>query len=947
MRAVGCVASAAALAMLLSACPSGGEQADNDPHVQPNERNYEENREHVSPPTLLYPIYECATNAAVKHFIKGARIDVFVDGDPTPIGSAIGEFPSIGVNIDVSVSFVSGQVVTAKQTVNGVTSSPSNAVTVTSHTEDYPAGLPQPRLNAPPLWQCGRAAGVSDVVPGASVEVFAENPDGAGGFEGAVKVGGFKATPEWGLNWTGINPQYELGARIWARAELCTDVSPRSGVEEVQAEPSTLEIPTLHDVYEGNDRVVARGPGDGPLMTGAFVKALEAGSDVGSTATPGGGGHIILVSPDISSAPYTATQSLCTESDPSDPVTPLPCEDLPAPKIKPPLPGDLTVELTEYVEGAEILVFANGVEIGHSGPPVINLSAPLADGQTLIIVQRVGDCESSWVYVINVECENLGGDDRACSGDWPAFRHNGLRSGTQAQASVLSDPYQVKTLKPGWSAPFDPPGDRIFRASPVVHDDKVYIGHGSGRFYALDVATGAVQWQYPPVGSPALVSRFESNPSSCGIASSAVITRINNEVDAVIFGAPDQSIGKGCGAGNDEGCGSGRLFALNAQTGAEIWKSDEIAVLNGVTPSSTSELHEQIGYSSPLVFGDKIYVGIANHGDNPIQNGRVAAVDLNTGSLVGGFSFEATGTRGGGVWSSVAGGFGRSGVFITTGNSQCWNGGCQSEPSPNHGLSMLRLDASNGNVEWKLQPVPFELDGDPDWASGPSLMRTACGDLVLSTMKDGWTYGVEAGTPYAPHWQFPPTGSPPDYKFDPAWGHAHGDSRYLVPGAAWDGVFLTQTGGEDIINGTSGGFGRLHALNACGGYGSRVRWISNVPSASLGSSYQLGPPTVSGGIVFVGTRAGHLVALADPTVWPSTSSICSNPEVAASDCAAEGFHLVPMPHVLLDIDISNDPILGEPALAGGRVFVASGWGWEPGAATCGGGGSLYMLEPSP
>jgi len=692
-------------------------------------------------------------------------------------------------------------------------------------------------------------------------------------------------------------------------------------------------------------RVIARGPAPahGPLTTGAVVRVFEAGSEVGSTATPGGAGHIIGVSPDVSSADYTANQSLCTPGDPSDPVTPIPCEDLPAPIIEPPIPGATQIVLTDYVEGAEILVFANGVEIGHSGPPVINLSTPLGDGQTLIIVQRLGDCESAWVYVIDVECENLGGDDRACSDDWPAFRHNGLRTAVQTAGGDLADPYKVKTLRPGWPAPFDPPGNRIFRASPVVWGDKVYIGHANGIFYALDVATGAVQWQYPPAGDPPLLSQYESNPSSCGIASSAVIARVQREVDVVIFGAPDPGRPGDPGGELGAGFGSGRLFALNAQTGAEVWRSPEIAVLNGLNRGSFDELHEQIGYSSPLVVGDRVYIGIADHGDNPIQNGRVAAVDLDTGNPIGTFDFKATGGRGGGVWSSVAGGFGREGVWITTGNAASGN---PSEPSPNHGLSLLRLNASTGAVEWKLQPVPYDLDGDPDWAAGPSLLRAACGDLVVSTMKDGWSYAVEAGTPYSPRWQFPPTKPPPDFLFAASDMLAHGDSRYLVPGAAWDGAYITQTGGKDIINGTSSGFGRLHALNACGGAGGRVRWIADVPSAIPGSSYQMGPPTVSNGIVFVGTGAGHLVALADPSVWPSTSSICSNPEIMPASCTGAET-LVPQPHVLLDIDISDDPILGEPALAGGRVFVASGWGWEPGAATCEGGGSLYMLEPRP
>jgi len=276
---------------------------------------------------------------------------------------------------------------------------------------------------------------------------------------------------------------------------------------------------------------------------------------------------------------------------------------------------------------------------------------------------------------------------------------------------------------------------------------------------------------------------------------------------------------------------------------------------------------------------------------------------------------------------------------VTTGNARCWNGGCQLEPSTNHGLSLLRLDNATGDVRWKHQPVPFALDGDPDWASGPSLDAASCGELVTSTMKDGWAYAVEAsdGTtaPAVVRWQFPPTGFP----FTPADGTTHGDSRYLVPGAVWNDVFMTMTGGEIVTTDIDWGFNKLHALNMCTSDSNRVRWIADVPGTSFGSAYQLGPPTVGHGIVFVGTRQGHLVALADPSVWPAAGSRCSHPDVAISDCAANGFQVVPVPNVLFDLDVADAPILTEPVLAGDRVFVASG-------LFCGDQGTLYMLAPA-
>ena len=70
--------------------------------------------------------------------------------------------PELGVVIDLGTSLTSGQVLHATQTIDGATSGPSNTVPATSHTEDYPNGLPQPRLWRHPLLNCGAAVLVEE-----------------------------------------------------------------------------------------------------------------------------------------------------------------------------------------------------------------------------------------------------------------------------------------------------------------------------------------------------------------------------------------------------------------------------------------------------------------------------------------------------------------------------------------------------------------------------------------------------------------------------------------------------------------------------------------------------------------------------------------------------------------------------------------------------------------
>jgi outer membrane protein assembly factor BamB len=507
-----------------------------------------------------------------------------------------------------------------------------------------------------------------------------------------------------------------------------------------------------------------------------------------------------------------------------------------------------------------------------------------------------------------------------CSSDWPGFRHNGLRTGAQLNHGPLTDPARVATLHVGWTFPTAPvnPAPGPFRAGPIIYKGVVYIGNSNGHLYAIDANTGALKWQYPAANAQALVSTFTCNPSSEGIASGAVITSING-TDAVIFGAPDQSIGAHLG--------SGRLFALNASTGAEIWKSPEIAVLlnDGVT-------HEQIGYSSPLVFNDHVYIGVADHCDNPIQRGKIVAVKLADGTIDVGFGFFAAGApRGGGIWGSPAG---WDDVYTNTGNSNI--GG--PEPVPDHALSLLRLNKNSGSIVWKWRPVPYVLDDDPDWSATPTVLLGSCGIMVISVEKDGWTWAVNAGSgtpgPASVRWAFPP-GPWTTNGFIPGDGTMHGDTRYLRPGAAWDDVYIVQTGGLNVTTNVGDGFRHLYALNSCASDTDRIRWIKDVPGMAYQSfGYTLGPPTVTHGIIFVGTNQGHLVAIADPSIAPAVGWRCSNPEVPSAICVVNGFHLVPDPAVLLDLNLNAGAISTEPALVGDPVFVSTE------------GGKVLMLKTS-
>lgn len=519
---------------------------------------------------------------------------------------------------------------------------------------------------------------------------------------------------------------------------------------------------------------------------------------------------------------------------------------------------------------------------------------------------------------------------------WPNWRSSQFRDGLQLFETVLNDAGQVSTLHVVWT--FNDPGPRGFRGSAVVDNDgNVYIGDNNGYFYRLSAATGQPDWRYPPQGQPGLVQQFDScdtcNMSGWGIASSGALTYVGN-TRAVIFGAPDPKSGAHFG--------DGHLFALNAANGQPLWESPALALVTGLNSGNTNEFHQQIGYSAPLIFNDHAYVGVADHMDDPIQKGHLIAVKLSDGSIDNNFSFDASSTRGGGIWGSAAA---WDDVFVTTGNTRCDAAGCQSpEPANNYGLSMLRLNKDTGHVVWQHQPVPYDLDNDPDWAAGPAVMYSAdCGPAIVSAQKDGWTWAVHAGTgaPGAPGvmWAFPPgpwtTGG-----FHSGDGTVHSDDDYKRPGATWGDVYIGVMGGWDTQTDLSGGYVRVHALNVCSSDTQRVRWLKDISGSAAdpfwNGTYPLGPPTVTvDGMVFIATNRGHLIAIADPTLHPALGNRCEDPAIASNQCQGQGKRLVPDPWIQ-DIALPgapNDGIFGEPAIANGRIYVATI------------SGHVYMLQP--
>lgn len=172
----------------------------------------------------------------------------------------------------------------------------------------------------------------------------------------------------------------------------------------------------------------------------------------------------------------------------------------------------------------------------------------------------------------------------------------------------------------------------VVHASPAIADGMVFLGSWDSNFYALDAATGAEKWRFKTGEDPV-------NHNQAGIQSSAAVA------DGMVY----------------FGCRDSHLYALDEQTGKMKWSYstkgswvlNSPAVSQGKVFFATSDTgllyaaDAKTGaidyavsfngwpvYSSPAIVGDMLYVGSTD--------GTVNGVDLQGGRIAWSFATEAS-----------------------------------------------------------------------------------------------------------------------------------------------------------------------------------------------------------------------------------------------------------------------------------------------------------------
>jgi polyvinyl alcohol dehydrogenase (cytochrome) len=437
-------------------------------------------------------------------------------------------------------------------------------------------------------------------------------------------------------------------------------------------------------------------------------------------------------------------------------------------------------------------------------------------------------------------------------------------------------------------------------SQPSVAGGHVFVGSQGGRVYALDAKTGCIHWSFQAAGAGRTAIVIGQGPGQRALAYFTTIP--------------------------------GWLYALDAQTGAQVWK---VRVEDHISTRLTG---------SPVLQGGRLYVPAASFEEGMSASGKyeccsfhgsLSAFDAATGmrlwksDMIGEPSRvlktspagqRLLGPAGGSIWSSPVVDVARKLLYVTTGN------GFSGPPRPLTD-AVVALDLDTGQVRWSRQfgqdifvpncgkpgnlnfSCPADNGPDADFGSAPILVHLRTGkDLLLAAQKSGAVWAMDPAARGKLVWR---------YQAAPS---AAGEFGAIVWGQAADreNIYVPVSNIQDPPKA-----GGLHAVDLATG---KRNWYAPpaMPRCSPGpgcTAAQASAPSLIDGVVFAGSADGVLRAYStsDGKVLWSADTNGDFPTVN---------------HVLAH---GGSMIGPGPVIAGGMVFVNSGYGSHQGRA-----GNLFL-----
>ena len=221
--------------------------------------------------------------------------------------------------------------------------------------------------------------------------------------------------------------------------------------------------------------------------------------------------------------------------------------------------------------------------------------------------------------------------------------------------------------------------------------------------YAIDAATCDIRWR---------------DVITLGTPAANISTRGPGYLDGAVF----------------RGTADGRVIALDAKTGKVLWDQKH------ADPKQNESF-----VAAPIAWDGKVFIGIAIS-DVGIR-GRLIALDAKTGKELWRFYTVPEPTKGqpkgGGFWTTFSLDPATGEVLGPVANPAP-DFDTSGRPGDNiYTNSVIALDAKTGHLNWHYQHTPAD-DHDWDLGSAPTLYRTRSGkDMVAVAGKDGWVVGVD------------------------------------------------------------------------------------------------------------------------------------------------------------------------------------------------------------
>jgi quinohemoprotein ethanol dehydrogenase len=277
--------------------------------------------------------------------------------------------------------------------------------------------------------------------------------------------------------------------------------------------------------------------------------------------------------------------------------------------------------------------------------------------------------------------------------------------------------------------------NRTLEATPIVVDGVMFFSGAWSRVYAMSADDGEMLWSFDPK-----VSGEWGRRTCCDVINRGVAVYRGK----VYVGALD-----------------GRLIALAANSGEQLWTADTI-------------IDRERDYSitgAPRVANGKVFIG--NGGAEYGVRGYASAYDAESGELLWRFftvpgdpsqPFEhpemelAAGTWSGGpwwehggggtVWNSIVYDAEFDQVYLGTGNGAPWSHALRSPVGGDNLFlaSIVAVDASSGRMNWYYQEVPAEnwdYTATQDMALAEMKVDGALRKVLLQAPKNGFFYVLD------------------------------------------------------------------------------------------------------------------------------------------------------------------------------------------------------------